>query len=158
MEIIALQDYTDKYVSLYEGEVRNIGKNLANKLIAKGIVAEHDETESGSGSGSSSGGAYVVTVTSEYDETEDSYTYSIDKTFSDIVTAYNNGQIILFKRTEYQGNSSLDYYLTQLNNGGDGYGYIIAISMNFSGGSWFFSVKGGRFSFEDNTLISAYFD
>ena len=33
MEIIALQEYTDRYVSLYEGEIRNISDDLANKLI-----------------------------------------------------------------------------------------------------------------------------
>lgn len=41
MEIIALQQYTDKYVSLYEGEIRNLEDKLANKLIAKNIVKPH---------------------------------------------------------------------------------------------------------------------
>lgn len=59
MEVIALQQYTDKYVSLYEGEIRNIAAPIAAKLIAKGIVAEHDET---SGGGSSSGGGGISTV------------------------------------------------------------------------------------------------
>lgn len=39
MEVIALQEYTDKYISLYEGEIRNIPESLANDLIDKGIVA-----------------------------------------------------------------------------------------------------------------------
>lgn len=41
MEIIALQQYTDKYVSLYEGEIRNLEDKLANKLIEKNIVKPH---------------------------------------------------------------------------------------------------------------------
>lgn len=51
-QIIALQEYTDKYISLYEGQIRNIENNLANQLIQQGIVAEHDES-SGGGGGSS---------------------------------------------------------------------------------------------------------
>ncbi len=42
-EIIALKEYTDKYVSLYEGEIRNIGDGIADKLIEQGIVAEHSD-------------------------------------------------------------------------------------------------------------------
>ena len=47
MQVIALQQYTDKTVSLYEGEIRNISDSIAQDLIDKGIVAEHDQ---GSGS------------------------------------------------------------------------------------------------------------
>ncbi len=47
-EIIALQEYSDKYISLYEGEIRNIENNLAQKLITEGIVAEHSDSSSGS--------------------------------------------------------------------------------------------------------------
>lgn len=43
MEIIALQEYTDKYVSLYEGEIRNINDPLAERLIEKGVVANHED-------------------------------------------------------------------------------------------------------------------
>lgn len=57
-EIIALQEYSDKYISLYEGEVRNINIQLANRLIEQGIVAEHDET--GSDESSSSGGVFTI--------------------------------------------------------------------------------------------------
>ena len=32
-EIIALQEYTDKFISLYQGEIRNIEDNLAQELI-----------------------------------------------------------------------------------------------------------------------------
>lgn len=52
MEIIALQEYTDQYVSLYEGEIRNISDtSLAADLIERGIVAEHDEVEVSNSSG-----------------------------------------------------------------------------------------------------------
>ena len=49
MEIIALQEYTDKYISLYQGEIRNINNPLAERLIEQGIVAEHDQTSPSSG-------------------------------------------------------------------------------------------------------------
>ena len=42
-QIIALQQYTDKFISLYQGEIRNIQNSLADKLIEEGIVAEHDQ-------------------------------------------------------------------------------------------------------------------
>ena len=54
-EIIALQEYTDKYISLYEGQIRNISDNLANSLIEKGIVAEHSSDEGGEGGSSNTG-------------------------------------------------------------------------------------------------------
>ena len=53
MEIIALQEYTDKHISLYQGQIRNIEDNLANRLIENNIVKEHTEDESGGGGGSS---------------------------------------------------------------------------------------------------------
>lgn len=46
MEIIALQNYTDMYVSLYEGQVREVEDVLANYLISKNIVIEHTEISS----------------------------------------------------------------------------------------------------------------
>lgn len=58
MQIIAKQEYTDKHVSLYEGQIRNISDNLANSLIEKGIVAEHSSDEGG---GSSNFGILEIT-------------------------------------------------------------------------------------------------
>lgn len=52
MEIIALQEYTDNKISLYEGEIRNINNSLAQKLIEEGIVAEHGDSEGDSGNNS----------------------------------------------------------------------------------------------------------
>ena len=43
MQIIALQQYTDKYISLYQGQIRNLNKELAQRLIEQGIVREHDK-------------------------------------------------------------------------------------------------------------------
>lgn len=43
MEIITLQEYTDQYVSLYEGEIRNLPNDLAMRLINKGVAAQHDK-------------------------------------------------------------------------------------------------------------------
>ena len=54
-QIIALQEYTDKYVSFYEGEIRNIEQNLADRLIERGIVAEHTE-----GGGEGGGGGFSI--------------------------------------------------------------------------------------------------
>lgn len=48
-QIIALQEYSDKYISLYEGEIRNIETELANRLIEQGIVAEHGDSEGSGG-------------------------------------------------------------------------------------------------------------
>ena len=38
MRVIALQDYTDQYISLFEGEIRDIEDLLANILLEKGVV------------------------------------------------------------------------------------------------------------------------
>ena len=61
-EIIALKEYTDKYVSLYEGEIRNIENNLADRLITQEIVAEHSDSSSGGG-----GAGITLLATKEYD-------------------------------------------------------------------------------------------
>lgn len=50
MQIIALQEYTDKYISLYEGEIRNLNKEIAERLIEQGIVRQHDSIDNGSSS------------------------------------------------------------------------------------------------------------
>ena len=47
-QIIALQEYSDKYISLYQGQIRNVETELANRLIEQGIVAEHNDSDSGS--------------------------------------------------------------------------------------------------------------
>lgn len=49
MQIIALQEYTDKYISLYQGEIRNLNKEIAERLIEQGIVRQHDTIDDTSG-------------------------------------------------------------------------------------------------------------
>lgn len=98
-EIIALKEYTDQYISLYQGEIRNVGYELANRLIEQGIVAEHDETGSGEGSSSgSSSGAFVATfnITQDEDESENIIdVVTCDKTVAEIKTAYQSGATII---------------------------------------------------------------
>lgn len=65
-EIIALQQYTDKYVSLYQGEIRNITDNIADRLIAKGIVRLHTDIPEGGSSGG--GGGVDSNIAKIYDE------------------------------------------------------------------------------------------
>ena len=50
IEVIALQEYSDKIISLYEGEIRNIEENLAYDLIRRKIVALHTDSEGGGSS------------------------------------------------------------------------------------------------------------
>lgn len=50
IEVIALQEYSDKIISLYEGEIRNIEENLAYDLIRRKIVALHADSEGGGSS------------------------------------------------------------------------------------------------------------
>ena len=99
MEIIALQQYTDKYVSLYEGEIRNLEDSLATQLIEKEIVAEHSDDSSGeSGNGdaikllqfiynpSTEQGGFIKQV-------EDNI--PVFYTFDEILEIYNSGTHIL---------------------------------------------------------------
>ena len=69
-QIIALQNYSDQYVSLYEGQIRIIETNLANRLITLGVAAEHTDviitpgsTSSGSTSSCNCEPGYQVTTT-----------------------------------------------------------------------------------------------
>lgn len=46
MKVIALQEYTDKYISMFEGEIREITDEiLADELIANEILAEKSDEE-----------------------------------------------------------------------------------------------------------------
>lgn len=104
MEIIALQEYTDKYVSFYQGEIRNINTELAQRLIEKGVVAEHDESSEGSDSGSSNPSNdlfYIVNILGSGDP----YTgwngtvtsIRTDKTYQQVQQAINNDKIVILK-------------------------------------------------------------
>ena len=114
-EVIALKEYTDRYISLYQGEIRNIGYELANRLIAQGIVAEHDETGSGGGSssGSSSGGAVIVEVTDQQqpqDEEEDLPIFILSATWNEIYEAVLAGKNVYLQ----EPNSSSLYALISI--------------------------------------------
>lgn len=46
MKVVALQEYTDKYISMYEGEIRNVTDEvLLQDLIEKQILAEKTDEE-----------------------------------------------------------------------------------------------------------------
>lgn len=97
-EVIALQQYTDKYVSLYEGQIRNIEDKLANELITKGIVRLHTDIPEDGGSGGGSGaGSFIVsyTVNQEESDTDNNlYVVESDKTLAEIISAIEGGQNI----------------------------------------------------------------
>lgn len=83
MKIIALQEYTDKYISLYEGEIRNINDPLAQRLIEKGIVKEHSDS-------SSDKGITIIDI-SRFQVGE-----KINKTWQEIYNLVNTGNIVIF--------------------------------------------------------------
>ena len=87
-QIIALQEYTDKFISLYEGEIRNIEDNLADKLIEEGIVAEHSDSSGDSGENNN-----IVKVNFTYVRAEDKMIS--DKTFDELLDALDDGKILL---------------------------------------------------------------
>lgn len=85
MKIIALQEYTDKYISLYEGEIRNINDLLAQRLIEKGIVKEHSDSSSDKG--------IIIIDISRFQAGE-----KINKTWQEIYNLVNTGNIVIFYR------------------------------------------------------------
>ena len=89
MEIIALQQYTDKYVSLYQGEIRNINTELAQRLIEKGVVSEHNEESGGIPSGSD-----ICVVNVEVANNQRTVT-SVDKTWAEMLAAVKAGKALL---------------------------------------------------------------
>lgn len=94
MQIIALQQYTDKYVSLYQGQIRNIPDQIAQKLIEQNIVAEHSSDEGGEGS-SSQGDNFFIIKTVDYDTDENTWS-RINYTFAEIEDAIINKNLTPF--------------------------------------------------------------
>lgn len=92
MEIIALQQYTDKYVSLYQGEIRNINTELAERLIEKKIVRQHIENEDSSDKNNTS--ILKVTITPNGNIVNVTQG-TVDKTYDEMVSAYQAGKTIL---------------------------------------------------------------
>lgn len=84
-KIIALQQYTDKYVSFYQGQIRNIEDGLADKLIEEGIVAEHGDSNSNKG--------IIIIDISGFQLGE-----KINKTWQEIYNLVNTGNIVIFYR------------------------------------------------------------
>lgn len=96
MQIIALQQYTDKFVSLYQGQIRNIPDPLALPLIEKGVIAEHTD----SGSGIAEDNIFVVTAKLIEQEPYGQMKYTITNvsyTFEQILDAQNQGKTVLLK-------------------------------------------------------------
>lgn len=78
MEIIALQEYTDKYISLYEGEIRNISTQLAQRLIEQGIVTEHGDKSN------LSEDLFIISFNWQYNSELEDTKIICDKTFDEI--------------------------------------------------------------------------
>ena len=95
MEIIALQEYTDKYVSLYEGEIRNIPDIIAYKLIDQNIVAKHK--------GGIADIVFYVSVDAETGAVR------IDTTFDNIKQVYESGGSV-FAEYIYNGQMGASQY------------------------------------------------
>ena len=88
-QIIALQQYTDKFISLYQGEIRNIQNTLADKLIEEGIVAEHSDDETPS---NSDGGTIYLELTNTLNVSDS----ILPKTWQEIYNYIQNGKLIVF--------------------------------------------------------------
>lgn len=104
MEIIAKQEYTDKYVSLYEGEIRNIPDVIAEKLIEQNIVAEHSD------SSDQTGGSGIQIVNLVYNE--DDAVFILDGDEATIQTQLTQGAFIIFKTSNNEW-----FYPTAIQNG-----------------------------------------
>lgn len=109
-EIIALQNYSDQYVSLYEGQIRIIEANLANRLIAKGIAAEHDEISaccydpnSAPSSTSTSVQSNIISVNIEDREDADGFILLMER--ETLLSEIEAGKTIFAKYTTTTGTS-----------------------------------------------------
>ena len=142
MQIIALKEYTDKYISLYEGEIRNVSSTIASKLIEQGIVAEHDQiSPSGGGGGdsSSSSDSGVFLIKGQ----DNSGNIQLDKTTTQIIEAFFQGKIctILLEGLtaeifcNMQSQATIGFqYITQINKAANGFTYITSnINRSYEG-------------------------
>ena len=113
-KIIALQQYTDKFISLYQGEIRNIQDSLADKLIEEGIVAQHsDDGSQGGGGESSSSSSFFVIKTTDYDSDEGQWS-KINCTFEEIKDAFYNKHLIpIFFKIEGESRLEEVYYFCE---------------------------------------------
>lgn len=130
-EVIALREYSDKYVSFYEGEIRNITDDIANTLIAKGIVRLHTDIPEGGGGGTVDSGYSVErqqyveeqTVILSYDSEAEAETWSgvlqggyLPEVGTEIKVTLNDGPVI--KATVQE---DLDGLIVSLRDDDNGY-------------------------------------
>ena len=88
-EVIALQEYTDKHISLYEGEIRNIEDKLANELIEKGIIAEHSSDEENNNSN-------IIYLTAKYNGRNNTFVdINVNKNYQDTTTSITQKPTII---------------------------------------------------------------
>lgn len=113
MEIIALQEYTDKYVSLYEGQIRNIADSIAQKLIEQGIVAEHSDGEN-----SGKNNLVILPFTRIDNTIITTLTYS---DIIDIYAKYQSGDVVAL--TIDDNNRRITLFITDILYQAAGYGY-----------------------------------
>lgn len=112
MEIIALQEYTDKYISLYQGEIRNVSDvSLAQKLISDGIIAEHSDSDPSGGGSGGSGGSDIVVVKFMFlwGDGDKDILWDPEQTLrtNDLIEAIQNGKIVMAKISQYTGGMHL---------------------------------------------------
>lgn len=102
-----------------------------------------------SGGGSGGGSAFIVHCegTYESDGENESISYTFDKTPSQVLEAYNAGQIVVFRRTVDQDitRNPTDFYLTDILQN-----YMIAGSVVLYQGTMTFSAKGVALYYEEN--------
>lgn len=106
MEIIALQQYTDKYVSLYEGEIRNLEDKLANKLIEKNIVKQHTNSSDSSGSNAVMFIEFETYTPEGYQG--DNY-HRLNVTAQEIIDAIESGTIVYIKDNFLETDATIAY-------------------------------------------------
>lgn len=76
MKVVALQEYTDKYISMYEGEIRNVTDEvLLQDLIERQILAEKTDEEEETP---------VEEVIFEFTQNEDTQEWSCNYTWAEI--------------------------------------------------------------------------
>lgn len=109
-QIIAKQEYTDKYVSLYEGQIRNIENDLADRLIEKGIVAEHNDS-------GNEDNTLIINMLIKKDLTEthyDKYDCQTEMSSKEVLSMINNNKYIVIKAAfDNQDGAPTEYLFTR---------------------------------------------
>ena len=141
MEIVALKTFSDGKLSMYKGEVREIDDDKATVLIAEGYAKKYVDpielpsvTSDDNGKvlsvvdgawakATASGGSSVFLVTATFDS-DSGYTVT-DKTYSEILEAFENGNYVLMKQNDSTGGGDWNYgpvaYIGRLNTSATDY-------------------------------------